>query len=196
MSYISARLADYTTKPFTPAPPAPEAPDLPDAQKMALLMLRRRMGNDLAAKVLSHCEEMSFPEPEPSDWAILIRTGFICRQKMPKGLRTWLVLTPRGLTAQTTIAADLARKFKIHHLQSRRERGVGTWGSCTCGSFFASSKDRDFGVGVVGRAFAQHLADEERDPGGVARQAREAAIFERVAEMGAQAWRKFKETQQ
>lgn len=186
MSYISGRLADYTTRPFTPAPPAPEAPDLPDTHKMALMMLRRRMGNDLAGKVLAHCEEMSFPEPAPSDWAFLLRTGYIVRQK-------WLVLTPRGLAVQTTIAADWAKKFKIHHLQTRRERGIGTWGSCTCGSFFASSKDRDFGAGVVGAAFAKHLADVAADPDGSIRKAREDALFERCAELGAEAWAKFQE---
>jgi len=185
-------LADFQSRPFVPAPPAPFAPDLTDSQKMALLMLRRRMGNELAGKVLDHCEEMSFPEPEPGDWASLIREGYICRQKMPKGTRTWLVLTPRGLAVQASIAADLARKFKIHHITIQRTRGFGASARCCCGHWSATAPDRDYGESRLAREGANHVAELTADPDAIEkRRARMDVIFARVAAAGEEARARF-----
>jgi hypothetical protein len=140
-------------------------PDIPDGQKFALLLLRSRMGNDLAKLIVAHLEEMSLPRPEKSDWRTLIEIGYLTRRpRQDDPTQTYLAMTPRGLAAQARIAADWAVKFRLHHVTYTRTKGVGTHASCCCGRWSQSAGNSDAAEHMLMRKGAEHVDRMRADP--------------------------------
>lgn len=193
MPYLSARIAGIHTKsPETAAITRAVyrtgeelSADLNEAQHYALLVVR---GGEAAGKLRAIMDAMGWPAPGEMDWQGLRRLGLVQRRRDS----LYHDLLPKGLTAATAVSRDLCRKFNVHVLYvQERKPGIARNGHCSCG--LMRHTEIHGTDGRVEAKFSRHVAQMRRDPGGYESERRQQAIFESVAEMGAEARRKFKE---
>jgi len=128
--------------------------DMPEPEKLALLTLKR---SDASRDCVAAMRKARIGATE-KDYATLLMTRMDCQAAGAQRLD----LTPRGRLHADWIAADVARRYGLHHFTSGGGR-FDFWIRCTCGWSASQSRNEGHVAAALNRYAAGHLAKVENE---------------------------------